>query len=152
MPEKSIKSFNSEIASKNIKINTIGPALVIKYLYGLLDKQQKTVIAALSARVGSIDDNRLGGWYSYRLSKAALNMFIKTTSIELSRIYPKTICLALHPGTVDTKLSKPFKKNIPKDKNFLPKFSVKKMLNVIDEISIDDSGSFISWDGKEIKF
>merc|ERR1711925_28220 len=106
--------------------------------------------AHISARVGSISDNRLGGWYSYRMSKAALNMANKNLSIEFSRGKSKVVCLSIHPGTTDTDLSRPYHKGVPKDKLFTTQFSVAKMLEIIDRASTEDSGKFFAWDGQEI--
>lgn len=106
----------------------------------------------MSARVGSIGDNRFGGWYSYRLSKAALNMTTKNLSIELGRGKKRVICLSLHPGTVDTDLSRPYHKNVAKDKLFTPELSVSKLLTVIDNATIDQSGAYLDYQGEKIVF
>ena len=117
---------------KIFSINTVGPALIGRYFIPLLRKDAKSVIAFLSARVGSISDNKLGGWYSYRASKSALNQIVKNFSIELKRTNPKAIVLALQPGTVDSNLSEPFKKNVAKGKLFTPEQSRELLSNVIE--------------------
>ncbi|CAO2823178.1 unnamed protein product [Amaranthus hypochondriacus] len=108
------------------------------------------VVANLSARVGSIGDNNLGGWHSYRASKAALNQLTKTVSVEMARKKDPIICLLLHPGTVDTDLSRPFQRNVPREKLFTKEFSVNKLLSIIDGANIHDNGKFFAWDGQEI--
>jgi NAD(P)-dependent dehydrogenase (short-subunit alcohol dehydrogenase family) len=151
-PEKNMKSLKTSSFNKSFLINTIGPALVAKYFIPLLRNDKKAVLAAISARVGSISDNKIGGWYAYRASKAALNMVIKCLSIEVSRKSKNQIILGLHPGTVDTNLSKPFQKNVPKEKLFSPDFSALKLLNVINEATVNESGSLLAWDGSVISF
>jgi NAD(P)-dependent dehydrogenase (short-subunit alcohol dehydrogenase family) len=116
----------------------------------LLARNRKSAFAALSARVGSISDNRLGGWHSYRASKAALNMLLKTLSIELTRVNPHALCVALHPGTVDSRLSKPFQANVPKGKLFSPQVAASHLLTVIDGLTPEQSGKVFAWDGREI--
>ena len=123
-----------------------------KYFAPLLRRDKKAVFAALSARVGSISDNRLGGWYAYRASKAGLNMILKTLSIEVQRRFKNQIIIGLHPGTVDTALSKPFQGNVPKGKLFTPAFSAEKLLSVIDGLSEKDSGFLFDWAGEKIEF
>ncbi len=152
LPEKSLKNLSVDNFQKNFLINSIGPALVAKYFIPKLHKNQRAVFAALSARVGSISDNRLGGWYAYRASKAALNMLIKTTSIEINRRQKQTIVIGLHPGTVNSKLSQPFQKNVPKEKLFTPEYSAKKLMTVIESIKTEDSGKIFAWDGKKIPY
>ena len=112
----------------------------------------KTVFAALSARVGSIGDNRLGGWTSYRASKAALNMVIRTLAIEHARRRPESILVGLHPGTVDTNLSAPFQRNVPQENLFTPAVSASHLLRVIDKLDARDTGGFFAWDGQAIEF
>lgn len=150
-PEKNMRALNRKSLIKYFDVNTIGPALCAKYFLPLLHRDRKAVFAALSARVGSISDNRLGGWYGYRASKAALNMVIKTLSLEFTRKYPLAVICGLHPGTVDTSLSAPFQGNVPDGKLFTPEFSAKKMINVIDDLSSKDSGHLFGWDGKKIE-
>jgi|GEM_PF-93911 len=119
-PEKSWRALSGVALDTAFRLNSTGPALVAKHFLPLLPRQGKAAFAALSARVGSIEDNQLGGWHAYRASKAALNMLIKTLSIELARRNPSALCIALHPGTVDTPLSKPFQGGVPGDKLFSP--------------------------------
>ena len=149
-PEKSIKDLDSDNFLKVLKINTVGPAIIGKYFLPLLTKDQKSVFAFLSARVGSISENKLGGWYSYRASKTALNQVIKNFSIEISRTNPNAVILGLQPGTVESNLSEPFKKNVARDKLFTPEYSAEMLANVILDSTQDNSGDLLSWDGETI--
>jgi len=151
-PEKNLRALSHDGLAKSYEVNVIGPAMSAKYLAPLLRRDKKAVFAALSARVGSISDNRLGGWYAYRASKAALNMVLKTLAIETGRRFKQQIILGLHPGTVDTGLSKPFQGNVPDGKLFTPEFSAKKLLDVIDSAAAKDSGSLFDWAGERIEF
>ena len=151
-PEKSLRHFDRESIGKIFSINTFGPALISKYFVPLLKKDSTSFFGFLSARVGSISDNRIGGWYSYRASKAALNMIIKSLSIEVARNNPQSIIAGLHPGTVDSKLSKPFQGNVSEGKLFTPDYSVLKMVEVISNLKPENSGNCFAWDGKEIEF
>jgi NAD(P)-dependent dehydrogenase (short-subunit alcohol dehydrogenase family) len=152
LPEKSLKELSSSNFQKLFSINTIGPALVAKHFLPLLAKDKTPIMAFLSARVGSISDNNLGGWYSYRASKAALNMIIKNLSIEVARKNKNAVIVGIHPGTVDSKLSKPFQSNIQKEKLFTPEHSAKQMLNVIDKLQPENSGSIFAYDGQKIEY
>lgn len=109
-PEKSRRDLDPTHMAHAFAVNTIGPAMVLKHFLPLLPRSGKSVVAAISAKVGSIGDNRLGGWYSYRAAKAALNQIIRTAAVELGRSHPEAVCIAMHPGTVDTALSRPFSK------------------------------------------
>lgn len=151
-PEKSWKHVNADSLGRVFRINAIGPTLVAKHFLPLLADEGKTVFAALSARVGSISDNRLGGWHSYRASKAALNMLLKTNAVELSRIKSDALCVALHPGTVDTRLSAPFQRNIPSRTMVSPEMAATRMLKVVNALEQSDSGYLIDWDGSRIPF
>ncbi len=151
-PEKSMRDIAAAPMADVFAVNTIGPALVAKHFLPLLRKDVKTVFAALSARVGSIDDNRLGGWMSYRASKAALNMVLKTLSIEQARLRPDSIVAALHPGTVATPLSQPFTKRMPDEKLFDSETAAAHLLAVIDGLTTGDSGGFFAWDGQPIPY
>ena len=151
-PEKSWKSLDGEALAHSFKVNAIGPALVAKHFMALLTSQRKSVFAVLSARVGSIEDNRLGGWHAYRASKAALNMLMRTCSIELARRNANAICVSLHPGTVDTALSRPFQTNVPAGKLFPPALAASQLLAVIDHLDANASGGFYAWDGERIPF
>jgi NAD(P)-dependent dehydrogenase (short-subunit alcohol dehydrogenase family) len=151
-PEKSYRALDREHLARNFLVNAIGPALVAKHLLPLLPKAGKSVFAVLSARVGSIADNRLGGWYGYRASKAALNQLVRTLAIELSRQRPEAVCAALHPGTVDTALSRPFQAGVDPERLFPPASSAERLLAVIDRLTVADSGQFFAWDGQRIPF
>ncbi len=150
-PEKSLKQLSSKNFQSLFEANTIAPALIAKYFLPKLNKDKPATFAALSARVGSISDNRLGGWYAYRASKAALNMIIKTASIEMRRTHPKAILLGLHPGTVDSPLSKPFQKNLPEGQLLTPQESVKQLLEVILKRGLQDTGKCFAFSGEEIE-
>ena len=151
-PEKSLRDLNAAAMQDVFAINTIGPALVAKHFLPRMRRHGKSVFAVLSARVGSIGDNRLGGWASYRASKAALNMLMKTLSIEQARTRPECIVVGLHPGTVDTKLSRPFQGNVPRGKLFTPAVAAGYLLSVIDGLTTDDTGGFFAWDGSPIEY
>ena len=151
-PEKSLRDIDRDSLLKIFSINTIGPTLIGKYFIPLLKKDSPSILSFLSARVGSISDNRIGGWYSYRASKAALNMIIKTLSIEVARNNKNAMIVGLHPGTVDSNLSKPFQGNVSSDKLFTPEYSVSKMAEVMNNLSPEDSGNCFAWDGKRIEF
>ena len=151
-PEKSWKDFSSEKFTENFLINTIGPALVAKHVLPIFPRKERAVFAALSARVGSISDNRLGGWYSYRGAKAALNQIIKTLSIELARSRPQVVCVGLHPGTVDTGLSRPFQGNVAPEKLFTPTVAADHLLGVINGLTPADTGGVFAWDGQRIPY
>ena len=146
-PEKSIRDIEVKTFGEVLRINTIGPAIIGKHLLPLLNNQSKSVMAFLSARVGSISDNKLGGWYAYRASKSALNQVIKNFSIEIGRRNKHAIVIGFQPGTVDSNLSKPFQKNVNKDKLFTPEFSVEKMEQVIKNLTFEDSGNIFDWSG-----
>lgn len=149
-PEKSFKAIDADWMMRNFAINTIGPALIAKHFLPLLPRDQPSVFAALSARVGSISDNRLGGWYSYRAAKAALNMTIRNLAIELSATRKRAVCVALHPGTVDTGLSKPFQTNVGPGRLFDAERAALQLLDVIETFKPSDSGKCFAWDGEEI--
>lgn len=150
MPEKNLKDLSTAKMLEVFTANTITPTLLLKHFVPRLRKDQKTICFVLSARVGSIGDNRLGGWYAYRASKAALNMIIKNTAIEIKRTHKQAIIVGMHPGTVDSPLSKPFQARVPKDKLFTPTYSASKILEVINTLSTEDSGKQFAWDGLEI--
>ena len=149
-PEKSIKDLKADNILKVLNVNTVGTAIIGKYFLPLLNKDNKSVMAFLSARVGSISENKLGGWYAYRASKSALNQVIKTFSIELKRINPKAIIIGLQPGTVDSELSAPFKRSVSNNKLFTAEYSVSQLLEVIERADESSSGNLISWDGEII--
>jgi len=149
-PEKNIRAISADAFAKSFAINATGPALTAQAFLPLLARDRKTVFAVLSARVGSISDNRLGGWYAYRASKAALNQIIHTLAIEWNRRFKEAILLALHPGTVDTNLSQPFQSNVPEGKLFTPEFSAAELLDVINNATPADSGTLMDWAGKTV--
>ena len=149
-PEKTWRSLEPATMMRAFEINTIGPALIAKHVLPLLPRDRRTVFAALSARVGSIGDNRLGGWYSYRASKAALNQIIRTLSIELAVRHPLAVCVGLHPGTVDTPLSKPFQAGVPADKLAGPSIAAEHLMDVISRLTPQDSGKVFDWQGKVV--
>jgi NAD(P)-dependent dehydrogenase (short-subunit alcohol dehydrogenase family) len=150
LPEKSLKELSAEKFQHLFMANTIVPALIAKHFLPLLNKNSRSIFAVLSARVGSISDNYLGGWYAYRASKAALNMVIKNAAIEVGRRNKQAIIVGLHPGTVDSKLSQPFQSNLATNKLFTPQFSVEKMLRVLDNLNIQQSGKCFAYNGKEV--
>ncbi|KAL8508272.1 hypothetical protein ACS0TY_018745 [Phlomoides rotata] len=156
-PETTLNKVNRASLHLAYEVNTVGPILVIKHMWPLLKagggtgtERDFAIVANISARVGSIGDNRLGGWHSYRASKTALNQLTKNASVEFALKKDPIICILLHPGTVDTDLSKPFQRNVPKDKLFTKEFSVQKLLSIIDSAKRSDNGKFFAWDGQEI--
>ncbi|XP_071986214.1 uncharacterized protein [Engystomops pustulosus] len=162
--ETSLREVSAEGLSQALATNTIGPLLMAKYFSPLLlngrgafgaqssdkSKQHNAVLVNMSAKVGSISDNALGGWYSYRMSKSALNMATKCLSIELGRGKKRVVCVSLHPGTVDTELSRPYHKNVPKEKLFSPERSVSYLMDIIDSLNMERTGKFYAWNGSEL--
>ncbi|XP_068114913.1 C-signal-like [Hyperolius riggenbachi] len=159
--ETSLRDVSAEGLSLTLSTNTVGPLLMAKHFSPLLLKgngvfgaqlpnKHSAILINMSAKVGSISDNGLGGWYSYRMSKAALNMATKNLSVELARGKKKVICVSMHPGTVDTDLSRPYHKNVPTEKLFSSQLSVNYLMKIIDGLSIDQTGKFYSWNGCEI--
>ena len=151
-PEKTWQHLDRDRLIDGYMVNAVGPALVAKHVLPRLPRGRRAVFAAISARVGSIEDNRLGGWYGYRAAKAALNQMIKCLSIELARSRPDAVCVALHPGTVDTSLSRPFQRGIPADRLFSPHEAAGNLLRTIDGLAPSDTGRLISWDGSTIPY
>lgn len=151
-PEKRLADVDGRTMAEVLHINTIGPALLAKHFLPQLRRDAKSAFAAISARVGSISDNRLGGWASYRASKAALNMLMRTFSIEQSRTHPGSVVVTLHPGTTDTALSRPFQRNVPEGKLFEPAFVAGKLLAVVDGLAPEDTGGFFAWDASRIEY
>lgn len=151
-PERSWKSLSADALARAFAINTTGPALVAKHFLPVLPRDRRCAFAAISARIGSIEDNALGGWHSYRASKAALNMLIRNFAIELGRRNPDALCVGLHPGTVDTVLSQPFQRGVPSDRLFTPDRSARALLDVVDGLSPGDTGGLFAWDGARIPF
>ncbi len=148
-PEKSLRELDPDWMLQNYRINAVGPALVAKHFLPLMAKQGPICFAALSARVGSISDNRLGGWHSYRASKSALNMFIRNIAIEWQRKNAQSVIVGLHPGTVETALSAPFKGN-PAHERFTPARAADDMLQVLQGLKPDQSGQIFAYDGTMI--
>jgi NAD(P)-dependent dehydrogenase (short-subunit alcohol dehydrogenase family) len=145
-PEKRLADIDAQALEQVLRINTVGPALVLRHFAPLLDRQ-RSLLGMLSAKVGSIGDNRLGGWYAYRASKAALNMLLKTAAIELRRSHPGAVLAALHPGTVRSALSRPFRGDeIGRD----PAEAAAMMLAALDSLRAEDSGSFLAYDGQRL--
>jgi NAD(P)-dependent dehydrogenase (short-subunit alcohol dehydrogenase family) len=151
-PEKSWRQLERAALRRAFEVNAIGPALAAKRLLPLLRRDRKAVLAVLSARVGSIEDNRLGGWYGYRASKAALNQLVRTFAIELARRAPEAVCVGLHPGTVDTRLSSPFRSGVPEAKLQTPDDAAAHLLQVLDGLTGADSGRLFAWNGEPIPF
>jgi NAD(P)-dependent dehydrogenase (short-subunit alcohol dehydrogenase family) len=149
-PEKALKELDPAWLARYFAINAIGPALIAKHFLPLMPKTGRTVFAALSARVGSISDNQLGGWHGYRASKAALNQLIRTIAIEERRRNSSAIVVALHPGTVDTALSKPFQGNVAPGHLFDAGRAAVQLLDTLDGLRPPDSGKLFAWDGAEI--
>ncbi len=145
-PEKKLSQINRSNILKNFSVNAIAPILIAKSVEKFIRPDLPFSYASLSARVGSIGDNRLGGWYSYRASKSAQNQFLKTLSIEWRLKYPLSIVSILHPGTCDTKLSKPYQSSVPKNKLFTPSQATEYLINIISQQKYSDSGKFIAWD------
>lgn len=151
-PEKSMSAVDAYSMRAVFDVNTVGPALVAASFLPLMRKDRKSAFVALSARVGSINDNRLGGWVSYRASKAALNMVLRTFAIEQARQNPACVVAGLHPGTVDSALSRPFtSRNAPK-RLFRPEEAAENLLNVVNSLSPADSGGLFAWDGSRIEY
>lgn len=148
-PEKSLRELDTDWMMENFRINAVGPALVAKHFLPIMAKQGPICFAALSARVGSISDNRLGGWHSYRASKSALNMLIRNIAIEWQRKNQQSVVVGLHPGTVETTLSAPFKGN-PEHERFSPARAAENMLNVLQELKPEQSGHILAYDGSLI--
>jgi NAD(P)-dependent dehydrogenase (short-subunit alcohol dehydrogenase family) len=151
MPEKSIRDFSSDKFAHLYQVNVIVPAMISKYFVPKLHKRQPVIMAALSARIGSISDNRLGGWYAYRASKAALNMLLKTLSIELARTNPQAIVVGLHPGTVNSPLSLPFQVHIAKENLFTPYAAANHLIDVLTRLMPENTGQCLAFDGSVIE-
>ncbi len=146
-PEKTIRAIDPATMSAQFAVNAIGPALLLKHFHELLPRAGRGVFATLSARVGSIADNRLGGWISYRAAKAALNQIVRTSAIEIARKRPDSVVVALHPGTVRTALTEHYVGNRP---SVSPEAAAANLLAVIDRLSPAETGGFFAWDGEPI--
>ena len=149
-PEKRLERVDPEMLTRVFAVNAVGPLMVAKHFWTFLRHDERSVLANLSARVGSIGDDRLGGWYGYRASKSAQNMFTKNLAIELGRRAPRCVCVALHPGTVQTDLSEPFRRGAPRPGLFEPAEAAGHLLDVIATLEESDTGRFLAWDGQEI--
>jgi NAD(P)-dependent dehydrogenase (short-subunit alcohol dehydrogenase family) len=145
-PEKSLRQVHAGRMAPAFAINAIGPALLLQYFAPLLPRQGKSIFATLSARVGSIGDNRLGGWVAYRASKAALNQIVRTGAIEIARTRPNAVCAALHPGTVETDLTRRY----ARDYTLPPAECAQRLLGVLDGLGPNQSGGFFDYDGREV--
>jgi NAD(P)-dependent dehydrogenase (short-subunit alcohol dehydrogenase family) len=151
-PEKAMRELDPAWLAETYAINAIGPALVAKHFLPIMPRTGRAVFAALSARVGSISDNKLGGWHGYRASKAALNMLMRGIAIEEKRRNDRTIVVTLHPGTVDTALSRPFQGNVQAGRLFTPDRAALQLLDTIEELKAPDSGKLFDFEGKEVPF
>ena len=149
-PEKRLSELQSQFLLRSFQVNSVGPMMVAQGCTPMMPRKGRVVFASLGARVGSIEDNRLGGWYGYRASKAALVQFLKTLSIEWRRRAPESIAIALHPGTVDTDLSSPFQRNVPPGKLFGRERAARQLLTVIVGLTPADTGTHVAWDGQPI--
>lgn len=149
-PEKSLQSLDIAFFQHNLTLNTLPSVMLAKHFCHALKQSDSARFAVISAKVGSITDNRLGGWYSYRASKAALNMFLKTLSIEWQRNMKHCVVLSLHPGTTDTPLSQPFQQSVPKGKLFTPEYVANCLLPIIANATPAQTGCFFAYDGTEL--
>ena len=149
-PERALKELDPAALARSFAINTIAPAIVAKHLIPKMPRDRRAVFAVLGARVGSIGDNRTGGWHGYRASKAALVMLVKTIAIETARSRPQAIIVSLHPGTVDTGMSKPFQANVAPENLFFPDVAAGHLLRLINALTFADSGGHFAWDGTRI--
>lgn len=152
MPEKHLGAVNAEQLRYSFEVNTILPIVLLQQLLPKLPRKRSAFWVQLSAKVGSITDNYLGGWYSYRASKAALNMLLKTASIELGRSHKQLVIAAVHPGTTDTPLSAPFQERLPDDKLYSPEQSAQRIAQVIENLTTEQSGKLLHWDGTELPY
>ena len=151
-PEKRLEDIKPEALHEIFQANAVVPALWLKLLHRVLKAKQPTIVAALSARVGSISDNRLGGWYAYRSSKSALNMLLKNIAIEYARRVKNVKLISFHPGTTDTDLSKPFQAAVPEGKLFTPEFVAERLIGIMDNAVVDGQLSYLDWDNKTIPY
>lgn len=149
-PEKALKALDPAALAQLFAVNTTGPALVAKHIVPLMPRTGRSVFAALSARVGSIGDNRMGGWYGYRASKAALNQILRTLAIEMARTHPEAIVAGLHPGTVRTALSHPFRPHADSPDTVTPEAAAAHLLAVLDGLTPAESGRIFAWNGQSV--
>lgn len=151
-PEKNLKQVSAEGLEHYFRVNTIVPMLCLKHFYPLLDRNKPSVFACLSAMVGSITDNRLGGWYGYRSSKAALNMLVKNTAIEVARSNKLARIVAIHPGTTVSVLSAPFSAKVKSENYYTPQQSADRIITVMNNLETEDSGIFLNWNGERLQW
>lgn len=149
-PERRFEDLTVDAMQRAFAVHAVGPAMMAKHFIPLFREDAPVVFASISAKIGSIEDNGIGGWYTYRSTKAAQNQLTKTLSIELKRRNSNATVLALHPGTVDTDLSKPFQRSVPDDKLFTRERAARQLLDIIDKARPSETGSFYSWDGSKI--
>jgi NAD(P)-dependent dehydrogenase (short-subunit alcohol dehydrogenase family) len=149
-PEKSLRELSAKKFQRLFEVNTVIPALIAKHFLPRLNTESPSFFGILSARAGSISDNQLGGWYAYRAAKAALNMVIKNAAIETGRRNKQAIIVGMYPGMVDSDLSKPFQRGVPKEKIFTPTFAVQQLIKVMASLSPEHSGRFFEWNGQEV--
>lgn len=151
-PEKKLSDIEANNLIKLFEVNAVKPLLALQAFTPILDKQQTQFWVQLSAKVGSIEDNYLGGWYAYRASKAALNMMLKTAAIELKRTHKRLVVAAIHPGTTDTRLSAPFQQRIPAERLYTPALSAQRILAVIEQLTPEHTGELWHWDGTRLPY
>ncbi|MCO1333854.1 SDR family NAD(P)-dependent oxidoreductase [Microbulbifer sp. OS29] len=149
-PEKSLSQCDDHWLIQSMQINVLSHLHLARALDGFLQRRLPVLWVSLSAKVGSIGDNQLGGWYSYRISKAALNMLVKNLSIEWARKLEDSCVVAIHPGTTDTSLSKPFQSNLHPDKLYAPELSAKRIVDVLSQLSTAETGQLLFWDGSQL--
>ena len=149
-PEKRLQEFSEQAFMEVMKANAMTPILWLKHLTPLLKSKNDCKVVIFTARVGSISDNKIGGWYSYRTSKAAANMLIKSAAIEFKRSAKNIKLISFHPGTTDTPLSKPFQKNVPEHKLFTSEFVASQLLQIVKETIVDGEASFLDWQGQSV--
>jgi NAD(P)-dependent dehydrogenase (short-subunit alcohol dehydrogenase family) len=149
-PERTYKRLDPGVMAEVFAMNTIGPAMIAKHLLPLMPRGAPFTFAALSARVGSISDNRLGGWHSYRASKAALNMLLRNFALEMARTHPDSVIVGLHPGTVDSALSQPFQSGLPDGQLTPPQHAADNLLGVLARLTPAQSGRVFDFSGEEI--
>ncbi len=149
-PERTLKRLDPQVMARVLELNTIGPAIVAKHMLPLMPRRERFVFAALSARVGSISDNGFGGWHSYRASKAGLNMLLRNFALEMGRTHKQGVVVGLHPGTVDSELSKPFQSNLPEGQLTSPADAAQNLLGVLAGLGPEESGKVFDFAGKEV--
>lgn len=149
-PEKRLADLDPRRLLHSFHVNTVIPGLLIKHLAPLLPRDRRSVFACLSAKLASIDDNRLGGWYGYRASKAALNMIVKTAAVELARTRRQTAVIAIHPGTTKSPLSAPFTSRTPADRLYPPELTARRLVSILESVGPEDSGFFFDWNGERL--